>query len=74
MIFSNKVYDVLKWVTQIALPSLGTLYFALSEIWHFPYGPEVVGTISAVTAAMGIMLGISNYQYKKMLRERNAVK
>ena len=24
---SNKVYDVLKWIAQIFLPALGTLYF-----------------------------------------------
>jgi len=74
MIFSNKVYDVLKWVTQIALPALGSLYFGLSEIWHFPYGPEVVGTIAIVTTALGVMLGISSYQYKKMVRESYSLK
>ena len=37
-------------VAQIALPALGTLYFALSKIWGFPYGQEIVGTITAVDA------------------------
>ena len=41
---SNNLYDVLKWIAQIALPALATLYFALAEIWGFPYAAEVVGT------------------------------
>ena len=45
---SNKVYDVLKWIAQILLPALGTLYFALAGIWNFPYAEAVVGTITAV--------------------------
>lgn len=62
---SNKVYDILKWIAQILLPALGTLYFALAGIWGFPYAEEVIGTITAVDAFLGIILGISTVQYKK---------
>lgn len=62
---SNKVYDVLKWIAQILLPALGALYFALSEIWGFPYATEIVGTIAAVDTFLGVLLGISTVQYKK---------
>lgn len=63
--FSNKVYDILKYITTIALPALGTLYFALAGIWGFPYAEEIIGTISSLTACLGILLGISNHQYQK---------
>lgn len=62
---SNKTYDILKWVAQLLLPALGTLYFALAGIWEFPYGEAVVGTITAVDAFLGVILGISNAEYKK---------
>lgn len=62
---SNKSYDALKWVAQFLLPGLGTLYFALAGIWKFPYGEEVVGTITAVDTFLGVILGISSAQYKK---------
>ena len=62
---SNRTYDVLKWVAQIALPAVGTLYFALSSIWGLPMGEEVVGTITAVDAFLGGLLGISTAQYEK---------
>lgn len=62
---SNKVYDVLKWIAQILLPAVGTLYFALAQIWGFPYGEQIVGTITAVDAFLGVCLGISSVQYKE---------
>jgi hypothetical protein len=65
MKMSNKVYDVLKWIAMYLLPALGTLYFALAGIWNLPYGEQVVGTITAVDTFLGVLLGISNAQYKK---------
>lgn len=62
---SNKTYDILKWVAQIVLPALGTLYFALSAIWGLPYGEQVVGTITAADAFLGALLGVSTANYKK---------
>lgn len=62
---TNKVYDVLKFIAQIALPAFGTLYFALSSIWGLPYGEQIVGTITAVDAFLGALLGISSNQYYK---------
>lgn len=62
---SNKVYDVLKFIAQIILPALGTLYFALASIWGLPYGEEIVGTITAVDAFLGALLGISTAKYNK---------
>lgn len=63
---SNKAYDTLKWIAMYLLPALGTLYFALAGIWSFPYGEEVVGTITAVDTFLGVLLGISTAQYNKV--------
>ena len=60
---SNKMYDVLRWTAQIVLPALGTLYFALAGIWGFPYGEQIVGTITAVDAFLGAVLGLSSKRY-----------
>ena len=61
---SNKTYDVLKWIAMIALPALGTLYFALAGIWGLPCGEQVVGTITALDTCLGALLGISSASYK----------
>lgn len=66
---NDKVYNVLKWVAQLFLPALGTLYFALAGIWGFPYGEEIVGTITAVDTFLGVLLGISSAQYSKNLNK-----
>lgn len=66
---SNKTYDVLKWIAQIFLPATATLYFALAEIWGLPYGEQIVGTITAIDAFLGVLLGISTYNYNKTLKE-----
>ena len=62
---SNKIYDVLKWVALLFLPAVGTLYFALAGIWNFPYGEQIVGTITAVDTFLGVILGISSASYNK---------
>lgn len=64
MTLSNKTYDILKWIAMIALPALGTLYFALAGIWGLPYGEQVVGTVTAVDTFLGALLGISSANYK----------
>ena len=63
MKMSNKLYNVIKWIAQIFLPAVGTLYFGLSGIWGFPYAEQVVGTITAVDTFLGVLLGISTYNY-----------
>lgn len=60
---SNRCYDILKYIAQIALPAAGTLYFALASVWGFPYAEEIVGTVTAVDAFLGVMLGISSLNY-----------
>ncbi len=62
---SNKVYDVLKWITMVVLPAIGTLYFALAGIWGFPYAEQICGTITSVVTFLGVVLCISSVKYKK---------
>lgn len=66
---SNKVYDALKYVAQIVLPALATLYFALAQIWGLPYAEQIVGTITAVDAFLGAVLRITTIKYEKSLKE-----
>ncbi len=62
---SNKTYDVLKYIAQIVLPAIATLYFAVAQIWGLPYGEQIVGTITAIDAFLGALLGISTAKYNK---------
>lgn len=67
---SNKRYDILKYIAQIVLPAIATLYFALAGIWNLPYREEIVGTITAIDTFLGILLGISTANYNKELKSK----
>lgn len=68
MIFNNsKVYDVLKWIALVCLPALTTFWLALANIWGFPYAEAIGATMTAITAFLGALLGVSSIQYKKRL-------
>ena len=59
----NKTYDILKYIAMIAMPALGTFYFAIAQIWGLPFGEEIVGTIAAVDTLLGALLRISSKNY-----------
>ena len=58
-------YNVLKWVTLAFLPASGALYFTLALLWGFPFGEQIVGTIVALTAFMGLLLGVSKARFNR---------
>lgn len=61
---SNKVFDTLRFLQTVLLPAVGTLYFALADIWHLPYAPEVVGTVTSLTAFVGAFVEYKRQTYK----------
>lgn len=63
MAFTNKAYNVLKSLALIWLPAAATLYFALAGIWEIPDATQVVGSITALDAVLGGLLGISSKTY-----------
>ena len=73
MTMSNQTYDVLKWVAQILLPAIATLYFALGQIWGFPLCEQIVGTITAIDAFLGVILGISSANYHQEIEYKGSV-
>lgn len=60
---SSKTYDIIKWLAQIGLPALGSLYFALAQIWAFPNAEKVVGTIVVIDTFLGALLSFSAKSY-----------
>lgn len=63
-LFSNKVYDGLKWVSFVLLPALGAAYFALSQLLGLPFGVEVVGVLAILDTLLGTLLRKSTQQYE----------
>ena len=67
----NETYDILKYIAQILIPAVATLYFSVSQIWGLPYGEQIVGTLTAVDAFLGVCLGISSDNYHKSIGGSN---
>lgn len=67
MPLKDQIYDVLRYVANYVLPGLGTLYFAVAQIWGLPYGEQIVGTITAIVTFLNVLLGISNNAYNKQI-------
>lgn len=65
MKFSNKIYDVLKYLAMFFLPALAVLVKTVFAIWGLPYGDEISATIVAINAFLGACLGISSISYQK---------
>ena len=66
MIFkNNKVYDVLKYLALVVLDAIGVAYKGLAEVWHLPYGSEIMQTCTILSILVGTLIGISNYRYNK---------
>ena len=65
--FSNKVYDVLKWIALILLPAFAVFYGAVGQVWGWFEPDKVVYTITAIDTFLGALLGISTIQYNKDL-------
>ena len=62
-LLSPKLYDQAKRLAQVGLPALGTFYFTLAQIWDLPYSEQVLGTIVALNALLGVLLGYSKKSY-----------
>lgn len=66
MKLNNKLYDVLKWICMIVSPAFCTLLVTLASLWGWAIPIEaIVGTITAVTTFIGVLIGISTHNYNK---------
>lgn len=67
MQFSNKLYDVLKWLVLVVVPALTTFYVVLDKIFGWGLSETVATISSAACACVGAIIGISTAQYNKGL-------
>lgn len=65
LIKSERTYDVLKDTALYGLPAFAAAYSGLALIWGFPYGEQVVASAVVLNTLLGILIKISNKQYKE---------
>lgn len=65
MTFSNKTYDILKWLVITVLPALLAFFGVVGTTLNLPY-TEIVMTIgSAFITCLGAIVGVSSKNYAK---------
>lgn len=64
IIFSDKVYNIIKWVLLIFVPALITLISGLGSVLGFDT-TALVAIIGLVATFVGSCVGISSVNYKK---------
>ena len=62
MKINDRLYECLKWLCLIALPAIAWFY---GDTWSLPYGDQIVTTVNAVGTLIGILIGVSTYNYRK---------
>lgn len=65
MKIDDRLYECLKWLCLIALPAIAWFYGAMAETWSLPYGDQIVTTVNAIGTLIGILIGVSTYNYRK---------
>ena len=63
--FSNKTYDVLKWIALILLPAAITLFGTIGSVLGWDFTDKVTTIAIAVDTFLGTILGISSSNYRK---------
>ncbi len=66
---SNRAFDFIRFLAEVALSAVGALYFALSEIWGLPYGDAILATCAAVSTFLGIFTEWQRIKYNKKEEE-----
>lgn len=66
---SDKIFNFIRFLAEIAISAVGALYYALSEIWDLPYGAAIVATCTAVSTFLGIFTEWQRYRYQRQKEE-----
>lgn len=65
----NEIYNFLKWFSILFIPASAWFIGTVFDTWHIKHVDEIVRTINAFGTFLGILLGISNYNYYREVDE-----
>lgn len=69
---TNKIYDILKWISVIVIPALVCLINTLGQVWGWKYTEEISMTIGAVGVFIGAVIQVASARYIKKQDELDA--
>ena len=62
---SDKAYDIIEDVSLLWMPIAITFYGVISATWGFPYGEQILATLTGLNAALGAITKYYKSQYDK---------
>ena len=62
---NNKMYEVMKWITMIALPAISVFIGAVGVELGISDPETMVVVLNAITVLMGSLIGVSTLNYNK---------
>lgn len=65
MNMNDKLYDIIKDISLLWMPTAITFYGVLSATWGFPYGEQILATLTGLNAALGAVVKYFKSQYDK---------
>ena len=65
MKLSNKTYDILKWLVWVFLPALSVFLGVLGKSFGWENTDVLLTVLTAFTAFLGTITGVSNREFNK---------
>lgn len=61
---NSKLFNTLRFATEVGLPALATLLTAIGVIWTLEVMVPIVATVVAVNTFIGAVVGVSRIQHQ----------
>lgn len=68
--FSNKTYDILKYIAFVFYPALVALVGSILKALNVPNTETILIIMASFETFFGAILGVSNLNYKKELKNK----
>ena len=62
---NNKAYEIMKWITMIALPAISVFIGAVGVELGISDPDTLVTILNAITVLMGSLIGVSTISYNQ---------
>ena len=59
----DKLYNILKWISIVAIPAATTLFGVIATQFPIPYAQEILTICPAVATFIGALIGLSSAKY-----------
>lgn len=70
MVLPDKIYNIIKWILLTVIPALNILLATLGSLYGWSWVTIAIGTIDAVAAFVGAIIGVGSIKYQKALEEK----